>query len=110
MEAAAAGPDIMLSMRTLCCWTHGNASAISALGWRAASTEVTVACRSRSKAENVNRGLKELTPGTEYLFVMDADHHPIPIYTMLAILTMETKGYDIVQVRCLTRPCSTASW
>jgi hypothetical protein len=58
-------------------------------------------CRSRSKAENVNAGLLKLTSGTDFVFVMDADHHPIVGHATLAILTMEQKGYDVLQGACL---------
>ena len=57
----------------------------------------------------MNAGLKVLTDATEYVFVMDADHHPVPIHTMLAILIMEQNGYDVVQVCSRTRNVKASS-
>ena len=68
------------------------------------------ACSAGSKAQNVNAGLCNLTAGTQYVFVMDADHHPIPIHTLLGVLVMEKNGYDVCQGACTIRRDNLLSW
>jgi cellulose synthase/poly-beta-1,6-N-acetylglucosamine synthase-like glycosyltransferase len=66
-------------------------------------------CRSRSKAENVNRALEELPDKARFVFVMDADHHPNVDHAERAVLTMERYGYDVLQGSCTIRPAGLLS-
>lgn len=56
-------------------------------------------CRSRSKAQNVNKGLTVVPGETEYCLVMDADHHPARDHTARAVALMERYDLDVLQAR-----------
>lgn len=57
----------------------------------------TLWCRSRSKAQNVNKGLTVVPGETEYCLVMDADHHPARDHTARAVALMERYDLDVLQ-------------
>ena len=58
---------------------------------------------SSSKAENVNHGLSLIPADVEYIAIMDADHQPSPDNASVAMNTMLSKGYDILQGACTIR-------
>lgn len=56
---------------------------------------------SRSKCDNVNRGLELIPPDTDYVGIFDADHEPLPDNFMQAVHSLQK--CDIVQGHCSIR-------
>eukprot|EP00892_Ulva_mutabilis_P007702 jgi/Ulvmu1/5303/UM022_0097.1 len=65
---------------------------------------------SRSKAQNVNKGLTVVPGATEYCLIMDADHHPARDHTARAVALMERYDLDVLQGACSIRRDSFLSW